>query len=237
MPFNAHEFPVSRRSGATEVDPGLRAHMLRIYNYMAAGLAISGIVAYAVSRSMPLLYAIFLTPFRWVVLCAPFLMVLAIGPVVSRFSTRVAAGVFIGYAALTGLWLSSIFLAFAQESVVSAFAGAMLMFLSMSIYGYTTKRDLTSVGAFLHMGVIGLMLAIVLNLFLQNGILQIMLSVVTVLLFTGLTAYDVQRARLIYTLAGSEGVERKMAILGALTLYLDVINIFLSLLSLTGQRR
>lgn len=217
-------------------DEGLRQHMLRVYNYMGAGLVLTGLVAMFVSTSPAMLQAIFGTPLKWVVMLAPlaFVMVLSFG--IHRLSFAAAQGIFWAYCAAMGLSMAAIFLVFTGSSIALTFFVTAATFLSMSLWGYTTKRDLTGMGNFLIMGVIGIVIAMVVNIFLASSALQFAISALGVLIFTGLTAYDTQRIKEEY----AEGYDRestgKLALMGALTLYLDFINLFQFMLSFLGQR-
>jgi FtsH-binding integral membrane protein len=217
-------------------DEGLRQHMLRVYNYMGAGLILTGLVAMFVSTSPAMMQAIFGTPLKWVVMLAPlaFVMVLSFG--IHRLSFAAAQGVFWAYCAAMGLSMSAIFLVFTGSSIALTFFVTSATFLSMSLWGYTTKRDLTGMGHFLIMGLIGILIASLVNIFLASSAMQFAISVLGVLIFTGLTAYDTQRIKEEY----AEGYDRestsKLALMGALTLYLDFINLFQFMLSFLGQR-
>jgi uncharacterized protein len=225
--------------GATagaEVDLGLRQYMLRVYNFMAGGLAVTGLVAYVAAAS-GFYQQIAGTPLIWLVMLAPLGAVLFLTFRIERVSVGTAQAIFWGYAALMGLSLAGIFLVFTHTSIARVFFISAATFAAMSLYGYTTRRDLTQFGSFLFMGLIGIVLASLINIFLASSALQFAISVIGVLLFTGLTAYDTRRIKEMY-LAGDTGeVTAKKAIMGALTLYLDFINLFVMLLQLVGQRR
>lgn len=233
--MNFNEQTVLRRT--TEVDQGLRSYMIKVYSYMGLGLTVSGIIAYFSSTYPPLMKAIFQTPLYWVVLMAPILMVIFLGSAIAKMSTKTAIGVFVGYAAATGLSLSSIFFIYTHDSIFSAFGVSAALFLGMGIYGYATKKDLTSIGSFLMMGVLGLVLAMLVNIFMRNSALDFALSIIAVIIFTGLTAYDAQKIRLSYDENDYSSTLAKKAILGALTLYLDFINLFLHMLRFLGKRK
>jgi uncharacterized protein len=231
------------RSGAAfgaaagaEVDLGLRQYMLRVYNFMAGGLAVTGLVAY-VAAATGFYQQIAGTPLIWLVMLAPLGAVLFLGFRIERLSVGTAQAVFWGYAALMGLSLAGIFLVFTHTSIARVFFISAATFAAMSVYGYTTRRDLTQFGSFLFMGLIGIVLAGLVNIFLASGALQFAISVIGVLLFTGLTAFDTQRIKEGYLTGDTSEVTTKKAILGALTLYLDFINLFVMLLQLVGQRR
>ena len=218
------------------VDAGLRAYMLAVYNYMATGLALTGVVAYTGATSG--LYASIVgTPVFWIVLLAPLAMVFFLRFRIDALSLGTAQLCFWAYAALVGLSLSGIFLVYTGESIARVFFISAATFGATSIYGYTTRTDLTRFGSFLFMGLIGVIVASLVNLFLTSTALQFAISIVGVLLFTGLTAYDTQRIKDLYT-AGDDGVAAgKKAVMGALTLYLDFLNLFLMMMQLFGNRR
>lgn len=219
------------------VDQGLRAYVAKVYGVMGLGLALSALVAFATASSPTMLNAIFGTGLRWIVPLAPLLVVMILAGALPRMSSATATLCFVGYSGLMGLSLSTIFLGYGYGSIASTFGVATVLFASMGIFGYTTKRDLTSMGSFLIMGVWGLIIASLINLFLRNPTMNWMLSIVTVGIFTGLTAYDTQKIRMIYNAADSADMMGKKVVLGALNLYLDFVNIFLSLLHLFGERK
>lgn len=217
-------------------DEGLRQHMLRIYNYMTVGLLVTGVVAMGVGSSRELLMAIFGTPLKWVVMLAPlaFIMVLSFG--IHRLSFAAAQGVFWAFCGVMGLSLSSIFAVYTGASIALTFFVTASTFLAMSLYGYTTRADLSKMGSFLMMGVIGLVIASLVNIFMQSSALQFAISAIGVLVFTGLTAFDTQRLKQEYGEYYDQESAGKMALMGALTLYLDFVNLFQFLLSFLGQR-
>jgi FtsH-binding integral membrane protein len=235
-------------AGVAAVDAGLRAHMLRVYNYMMGALALTGIVAWATANSplMNVLYrqvatqggiALQPTIAGLVVLFAPLALVLFLGFRINHMSYSAAQATFWGYAALVGASLASIFVAYTGASIASTFFVTAATFGVMSLWGYTTGRDLTGFGSFLGMGVIGLIIAMLVNMFFQSPAVNFMVSVLGVLIFTGLTADDTQKIKNYYY-AGDDGeVAGKKAIMGALSLYLDFLNIFLFLLRFMGNRR
>jgi FtsH-binding integral membrane protein len=221
---------------ATAIDPGLRHHMLRVYNLMAGGLGVTGLVAYT-AVATGFYQQIAGTPLVWLVVLAPLGLALLLSVRIERMSVGAAQTAFWGYAALMGLSLAGIFLLFTGSSVARVFFIAAATFAAMSLYGYTTRRDLAQFGSFLVMGLVGVVLASLVNLFVASGALQFAVSVIGVIVFTGLTAWDTQRIRDLY-LAGEPGdVLAKQALMGALALYLDFINLFVLLLQLTGTRR
>lgn len=235
-------------AGVASVDAGLRAHMLRVYNYMVGALALTGIVAWATANSplMNVLYrqvatqggvALQPTIVGWVVLLAPLALVFFLGFRITQMSYSAAQATFWGYAALVGASLASIFVAYTGASIASTFFVTAATFGVMSLWGYTTGRDLTGFGSFLGMGVIGLIIAMLVNMFFQSPAVNFMVSILGVLIFTGLTAYDTQKIKNYYY-AGDDGeMAGKKAIMGALSLYLDFLNIFLFLLRFMGNRR
>jgi len=221
---------------AVEVDAGLRQYMLRVYNFMAGGLAVTGVVA-AAAVATGFYQAIAATPVIWLVLLAPLGAVLFLSFRIERMSAGAAQATFWGYAALMGLSLAGIFLIFTGTSVARVFFISAATFGAMSLYGYTTRRDLSQFGSFLLMGLIGVVLASVVNIFVSSSTLQFVVSTVGVLVFTGLTAWDTQRIKEVYVASDPGDVLTKKALMGALALYLDFVNLFVMLLQLTGQRR
>ena len=217
-------------------DAGLRAYMLRIFSYMAGGLGETGLVALAVASSPALTAAIFGTPLKWVAMLAPIAMVFLFAGMIHRMSAATAQLVFWAYAALMGVSMASIFLVFTGQSIAKVFFISASVFLAAALYGYTTKKDLTSMGSFLFMGVIGIVIAGLVNIFLASSVMSMIISMVAVVLFTGLTAFDAQRLKDEYAEGYGHESVTKMALLGALSLYLNFINIFTSLLNLMGDR-
>jgi FtsH-binding integral membrane protein len=221
--------------GSVAVDQGLRSHMLKVYNYMASGVLLTGIVAMLFANS-GLALQILSTPLRYVLIFAPlaFIMVMSFG--FNRMSQTALQATFWAFAAVMGLSMSSIFLVFTGTSIATTFFVTAVSFLGLSLYGYTTKKDLSGFGTFLIMGVIGLFVASIVNLFLGSGTLQLVISFLGVLIFAGLTAYDTQHIKSEYLhFAGHESLG-KIAIMGALNLYLDFVNMFQFLLSFLGSR-
>ena len=223
--------------GQAAVDEGLRTYMLRVYNYMASGVALSGIVAALVASSPALLQAIYGTGLHWIVMLAPlgFFLVLVFG--LDRLSATATQALFWAFAAVMGASLSYIFVAYTGASIVRVFFITTATFGAMSLYGYTTKRDLTGMGNFLLMGLIGIWIAIIVNFFLASSALHFAISVIGVLVFVGLTAYDTQKIREMYFEADGADATTKKAVWGALMLYLDFINLMVMLLRLFGERR
>jgi FtsH-binding integral membrane protein len=229
------------RGAATKVaarDEGLRAYMLKVYNYMTLGLGLTGVVSYLVGTNPTLMNFIFQTPILpWIVMLAPLGLVLFLSFRIQTMSASAAQTTFWIYAALMGLSVSFIFIAYTGESIARTFFVTAGTFGAMSLYGYTTRRDLTGFGSFLIMGLIGVIIASLVNLFLASPGLSFVTSILAVLIFTGLTAYDTQRIKASYFEGDMGDVAEKKAIFGALQLYLDFINLFLNLLRLFGDRR
>jgi FtsH-binding integral membrane protein len=224
-------------SDVTEnIDPGLRRYMLRVYNFMAGGLIVSGLTGYAAAQT-GFYQQIAGTPLIWVVMLAPLAAVFFLSFRIERMSFAAAQLTFWIYAILMGLSLSGIFLVYTDASIARAFFIAAATFGAMSLYGYMTGRDLTRFGSFLFMGLIGIILASLVNIFVASAALQFAVSVIGVVLFVGLTAYDTQRIKEIYIESDEREALSKKALIGALTLYLDFINLFVMLLQLTGERR
>jgi FtsH-binding integral membrane protein len=262
----SYDRPVSRAEAAV-IDQGLRAYMLQIYNYMALGLAITGFAALGVymlattgdaavavktATGAPIRiggmyltqfgYMVFVSPLKWVVILAPLGMVFLLSYAIQRMRTTTAHTMFWVFAALMGLSLSILFLVYTQSSIARVFFITAASFGGLSLWGYTTQRDLSGWGSFLMMGLIGLIIAMLVNVVLAafgvaSGMMQFVISVVGVLIFAGLTAYDTQRLKSEYIYGRMEGeVAERAAILGALSLYLNFINLFTFLLQLLGQR-
>jgi uncharacterized protein len=245
----------ARAGSAAAIDEGLRSYMLRVYNYMTIGLVVTGVVAYfsnafaltgdpsqavgqlqngtMVTQWGALLYG---SPLMWVVALAPlgFVMVLSMG--IQRMSVASAQLAFWAFAAVMGLSLSSIFLVYTGASIAKVFFITAATFGAMSLYGYTTKRDLTGIGQFAMMGLIGIVIAMLVNIFMQSSALDFAISAIGVVIFVGLTAYDTQRIKEEYSESYGTDVLAKGAIMGALRLYLDFINLFVMLLRLFGNR-
>jgi uncharacterized protein len=241
------------RTGAradVTVDEGLRAYMLRVYNYMAGGVFLTGIVAYLTSSAAITTgptgtkaltefgQLIYVSPLKWVIMLAPLAFVFFLSFRIYKMSVPAAQIAFWAFAGVMGLSLSSIFLVYTGQSITQVFFVTAAAFGSLSLYGYTTKRNLSGWGTFLFMGLIGVVIASLVNLFLQSGALQFAISVIGVLVFAGLTAYDTQRIKDgYYEVMGDATAMTKGAIMGALNLYLDFINLFVMLLQLFGSRR
>ena len=236
------------RTDQVAIDAGLRAHMIRVYNYMAAGVALTGVVAWLtfsaavtqVGGSLELTqfgHIIFQSPLMWVLVLAPLGLVFALSFGINRLSAPTALMLFFVYAGLLGLSLASIFLVYTGESITRVFFISAATFGAMSLWGYTTKRDLTGLGSFMFMGLIGIIIASLVNVFLQSSPLGWAISVIGVLVFVGLTAYDTQAIKEMYSPMDDGTIAGRKAVMGALRLYLDFINLFLMLLRLFGDRR
>ncbi|MBN8829305.1 MAG: Bax inhibitor-1/YccA family protein [Sphingomonadales bacterium] len=221
---------------AAAFDAGLRAHMLRIYNYMASGVLLTGIVALVVASTPALVQAIFGTPLKWVFMLAPLAFVFFFSFRIEKMSAATAQAAYWAFAAVMGVSMASIFLVFTGMSIAQTFFIAAAMFTAMSLYGYTTKADLSKFGAFLIMGVVGILIAMLVNLFVGSSALNLAISILGVLIFTGLTAWDTQRIKSDYAHNLGHETAAKMAVFGALSLYLNFVNIFQFLLQLTGER-
>jgi len=231
------ERKVMTQAQAAAVDVGLRAYMLRVYNYMSVALALSGAVAFFVSTSPAMQQVIFGTPLMWVVFLAPLGLVFFLSARIQKMSATAAQTTFWIFAALMGLSLASIFIAYTPESITRVFFITAGAFAGLSLVGYTTKKDLSGMGTFLIMGVIGLIIAMVVNMFVASSMLQLGISVIGVLIFAGLTAYDTQQIKLMYYEADGEEVAAKKSIMGALKLYLDFLNMFIFLMHILGVAR
>jgi len=230
-------FMTRTEAEAAQIDVGLRQHMLRVYNYMASGVALTGIVALLVASSPAMTNAIFGTPLAWVVMLAPLAFILVISFGIHRLSLFATQAMFWGFAAVMGLSLASIFLVYTGESIARVFFITAASFGALSLWGYTTKRDISGWGSFLFIGLIGIIIAGLVNLFLQSSALQFAVSVIGVLVFAGLTAYDTQNIKNEYSELHDHETSGKLAVMGALRLYLDFINLMMMLLHLLGDRR
>jgi len=235
---NAAMRATSVGTGAAAYDAGLRSYMLSVYNYMASGVLLTGVVAllFARSEAAP---AILFGPglLKYLIMFSPlaFVMVLSFG--INRLSTGAAQAIFWAFAAVMGLSMASIFFVYTGTSIAQTFFATAAAFAGLSLYGYTTKKDLSGFGTFLVMGVVGLLVASVLNIFLKSDALTLVISFVGVLLFAGLTAYDTQRIKSLYFHVAGTDMMGKTVVMGALSLYLDFINMFTFLLQFMGDRR
>lgn len=234
--MNYNSMDVSAIRSKIAYDEGLRNFMLQVYNYMTFALALSGLVSIGVSMVPALMTVIWGTPLKWVVMLAPLAMSLGFMFLVERMSSSTAKIFLFAFAAVMGLSLSSIFAIYKMGSIIHVFFISAATFGAASLYGYTTKKDLTSMGSFFIMGALGLVIASVVNIFLQSSVFAFVISILAVLVFTGLTAYDTQQIKQTYD--DAEGDEREKAgVIGALMLYLDFINIFVHMLQLLGDKK
>mgnify|MGYP001335567165 FL=1 len=244
------DYQQSKAQATQAIDVGLRDYMLKVYNYMASGLALTGLVAYMLFQATAVTgptgdivgltnlgVSLYTGPMMWVVALAPLGVVMYMSFGIRNMSASRAQTMFWVFAFLMGLSLSTIFLTYTQASIARVFFITATTFGAMSIYGYTTKRDLTAMGSFLFMGLIGIIIASIVNIFMQSSMMYFVISVLGVLIFVGLTAYDTQKIKNMYMAYDSGEVAAKKAIMGALTLYLDFINLFIMLLRLFGARR
>ncbi|OYU19571.1 MAG: hypothetical protein CFE34_04485 [Rhodobacteraceae bacterium PARR1] len=237
------DFQTMRAAGAGTrsalIDEGLKAHMNKVYATMSVGMLLTGGVAWAVGTNDAMMAAIYGTALKWVVIFAPLVMVFAFGAIINRISAAAAQLFFYAYASLMGLSLASIFAIYTGTSIAQTFLVTAIAFAGLSLYGYTTKRDLSGFGTFLMMGLIGVVVASIVNIFLASSALQFAISVVGVLIFAGLTAFDTQSIKNEYVQHAQMGDSEwlgKSAIMGALRLYLDFINMFMFLLQFLGNR-
>ena len=253
MEFNKQNI-LNKVKAATQttvvMDEGLRAYMLKVYNYMATGVLLTGIVALisfnisvvtdasgAIVSFTEFGNTLFFSGFKWLVMLAPHGIVFYMSFGINKMSASKAQTVFWIFAALMGLSLSWILLVYTGKSVARVFFITSATFGAMSLYGYTTKRDLTKLGSFLMMGLIGIIIASLINIFMKSSMMYFVISILGVLIFVGLTAYDTQKIKNMYVESDSGELIGKKAVMGALTLYLDFINLFIMLLRLFGQRR
>lgn len=218
-------------------DAGLRSYMLSVYNYMASGVLLTGIVALLFAQS-GFAASIMTGPglMKYVIMFSPLAFVLALSFGINRMSTFAAQATFWAFATVMGLSMSTIFLVFTGTSIAQTFFATAAAFVGLSLWGYTTKKDLSAFGTFLIMGVVGLLVASIINIFMQSGTLSLVISAVGVLLFAGLTAYDTQRIKSMYSYVAGTDMMGKTVIMGALSLYLDFVNMFQFLLSFLGSR-
>ena len=251
MEFNRQNIKTKVTSTETHViDEGLRAYMLKVYNYMASGIFLTGIISLLLFKLSVVMApdgsitglteignALYNSSLMWIVMLAPLGVVIYMSFGIKKMSVTKAQGTFWVFAALMGASLSSIFLVYTGASITRVFFITAGTFGAMSIYGYTTKRDLTKLGSFLMMGLIGIIIASIVNMFMKSTMMYYVISILGVLIFVGLTAYDTQKIKNMYLATDSGEIMGKKAVMGALTLYLDFINLFIMLLRLFGQRR
>ena len=248
LDFNQRSF--TKTVDNVVIDEGLRAYMLKVYNYMTTGLLITGLIAYFFGKASVITNelgeiiaftsigaSLFQSPLAFVVMLAPLGFVFFLSSRINKMSVSAAQTTFWIFSAIMGLSLASLFIQFTQTSIVRVFFITSGTFAAMSLYGYTTKKDLTKLGGFLFMGLIGIIIASIVNIFIGSSAMQFAISVIGVLIFVGLTAYDTQKIKNMYYSGDSESIGSKKALMGALRLYLDFINLFILLLQLFGQRR
>lgn len=237
MAFERGRTAAQARTGTqVDIDQGLRAYMLKIYNYMALALVITGLVAFSLAQSESAMQTLFGTSLRWVVILAPLAFILVLSFGINRLSAPAAQVLFWLFAVAMGASMSTIFMVYTDSSIARVFFITAAAFGGLSLYGYTTKKDLSGFGSFLIMGLIGLIIASVVNLFLASSALMFAISVIGVLIFAGLTAYDTQKLKLMYVEGEGAVAAEKKSIMGALTLYLDFVLMFQYLLMLFGNR-
>ncbi|MDC0033342.1 Bax inhibitor-1/YccA family protein [Alphaproteobacteria bacterium] len=236
MAFDTNKSIFAGAAQRAAIDEGLRAYMLRVYNYMTIGLVVTGFIALLTASSPTAMNAIYGTPLRWLVMLAPlgFVMFLSFG--LHRMSFMTAQTVFWAFCAAMGVSLSYIFMVYTGGSIARVFFITAGAFAGLSLFGYTTKKDLSGFGTFLIMGLIGIIIASIVNIFMQSSALHFAISVIGVLVFSGLTAYDTQNIKNEYSEYHNQETAGKLAISGALRLYLDFINLFIMLLHLFGNR-
>ncbi|MDC0192745.1 Bax inhibitor-1/YccA family protein [Alphaproteobacteria bacterium] len=247
LDFNQRTY--SKTADQAGIDEGLRAYMLKVYNYMTTGLVLTGFIAYFFGKASVAAFtpngviltslgqALFNSGLSWIIMLAPLGFVFYLSARINKMSVSSAQITFWLFASIMGLSLASVFVQFTGTSIARVFFITAGTFAAMSLYGYTTKRDLTKLGGFLFMGLIGIILASIVNIFVQSGPMAFIISIVGVLVFVGLTAYDTQTIKNMYYAGDSDSVGSKKALMGALRLYLDFINLFILLLQLFGQRR
>lgn len=226
----------TRTYSSVHYDEGLRSFMLQVYNYMTFALALSGLVALGISMSPALMAVIWGTPLKWVAVFLPLAMSIGFMFMVEKMSSSTAKLFLFAFAAAMGLSISSIFAIYKMGSIIHVFFISAATFGAASLYGYTTKADLTKMGSFLIMGAIGLVIAGIVNLFLQSSAFAFVISVLAVLVFTGLAAYDTQQIKQMYDYTDGED-QKKAGVIGALMLYMDFINIFIHLLQILGDKK
>ena len=247
LDFNQRTY--SKTAERAGIDEGLRAYMLKVYNYMTTGLVLTGFIAYFFGKASVAAFtpngviltslgqALFNSGLSWIIMLAPLGFVFYLSARINKMSVSSAQITFWLFASIMGLSLASVFVQFTGTSIARVFFITAGTFAAMSLYGYTTKRDLTKLGGFLFMGLIGIIIASIVNIFVQSGPMAFIISIIGVLVFVGLTAYDTQTIKNMYYAGDSDSVGSKKALMGALRLYLDFINLFILLLQLFGQRR
>jgi FtsH-binding integral membrane protein len=236
-------YAAARGFGADRVaiDQGLRAHMIRVYNYMAIGVALTGVVAFFTAQyaaaNPQVAQMIYQSPLRWVILLAPLALVMFLSFRIGHMQAGTARMLFFVYAAMLGVMLSSIFLVFTSASIARVFFISAASFGALSLWGYTTQRSLDAMGSFMIMGLFGIMIAMLVNFFLKSQGLDWAISIIGVLVFAGLTAWDTQKIKEMYSVMDDGTIAGRKAVMGALALYLDFINMFMFLLRIFGDRR
>ncbi len=225
------------KDAANAINIGLRKYMLSVFTHMSIGLVCTAIISLLVSTSPTIMSVLFTTGLQWLLLLVPLGIVIYLSARITHISAEVATTWFYIYSACIGASLAPIFVVYTGESIASTFFIAASMFLSMVIYGYTTEKDLTGFGSFLIMGLFGIIIASIVNIFIGSSTTNFVISILGVLIFTGLTAFDTQNIKSYYFESDSQDITNKKAIFGALTLYLDFINLFLHILRLLGSRR
>jgi len=247
LDFNQRTY--SKTADQAGIDEGLRAYMLKVYNYMTTGLVLTGFIAYFFGKASVAAFtpngviltslgqALFNSGLSWIIMLAPLGFVFYLSARINKMSVSSAQITFWLFASIMGLSLASVFVQFTGTSIARVFFITAGTFAAMSLYGYTTKRDLTKLGGFLFMGLIGIIIASIVNIYFQSGHMAFIISIIGVLVFVGLTAYDTQTIKNMYYAGDSDSVGSKKALMGALRLYLDFINLFILLLQLFGQRR
>ena len=247
LDFNQRTY--SKTADQAGIDEGLRAYMLKVYNYMTTGLVLTGFIAYFFGKASVKAFtpngveftdlgqALFNSGLTWIIMFAPLGFVFYLSARINKMSITSAQITFWLFASIMGLSLASVFVQFTGTSIARVFFITAGTFAAMSLYGYTTKRDLTKLGGFLFMGLIGIIIASIVNIFVQSGPMAFIISIIGVLVFVGLTAYDTQTIKNMYYAGDSDSIGSKKALMGALRLYLDFINLFILLLQLFGQRR
>ena len=247
LDFNQRTY--SKTADQAGIDEGLRAYMLKVYNYMTTGLVLTGFIAYFFGKASVAAFtpngviltslgqALFNSGLSWIIMLAPLGFVFYLSARINKMSISSAQITFWLFASIMGLSLASVFVQFTGTSIARVFFITAGTFAAMSLYGYTTKRDLTKLGGFLFMGLIGIIIASIVNIYFQSGPMAFIISIIGVLVFVWLTAYDTQTIKNMYYAGDSDSVGSKKALMGALRLYLDFINLFILLLQLFGQRR
>lgn len=235
-PFSPSQSVSGGAQSAASIDQGLRAHMVRVFNYMGGGLALTGLIAFLCANIAPIANLIYGTPIRYVFMFAPLAFILVLNFKFHTMSAKAIQTMFWAFCGMMGMSMGAIFMVYTDASIARAFFITAATFSAMALWGYTTKKDLSKMGAFLMMGVMGIFIAMIANLFMQSSMLQWMVSILGVVIFTGLTAYDTQNIKRSYSEGLGQETNSKLAVMGALSLYLNFINAFQFLLMLMGER-